>query len=176
MKNSPLPDPPGPPPPRTREDLADAGRRASARELADRLAHANPAFLEGALQNPALGEDLVVAGRYSGSGRGSIRVHGTRGHERQSFVFPAEFPRHGGQVEASYLWAQFRVLTLLDQLRAAPPHQQRTIKDEIVDLGLRFGIVTIRTSMRAIAYGQMEATTSPDERITNRILLEPYAD
>ncbi len=40
---------------------------------------------------------------------------------------------------------------------------------------LRFGIVTIRTSMRAIAYGQMEAPTSPDERITNRILLEPYA-
>jgi aminoglycoside phosphotransferase (APT) family kinase protein len=41
---------------------------------------------------------------------------------------------------------------------------------------LRFGIVSIRTSMRAIAYGQMEATASPDERITNRILLEPYAD
>jgi aminoglycoside phosphotransferase (APT) family kinase protein len=40
---------------------------------------------------------------------------------------------------------------------------------------LRFGIVMIRTSMRAIAYGQMEPTETPDERITNRILLEPYA-
>ena len=40
---------------------------------------------------------------------------------------------------------------------------------------LRFGIVMIRTSMRAIAYGQMEPTDTPDERVTNRILLEPYA-
>lgn len=39
---------------------------------------------------------------------------------------------------------------------------------------LRFGIVTIRTSLRAIAYGQMEPKDDPDEMISNKILLEPY--
>jgi aminoglycoside phosphotransferase (APT) family kinase protein len=39
---------------------------------------------------------------------------------------------------------------------------------------LRFAIVTIRTSVRAIGYGQMEPTATMDERISNRILLEPY--
>ena len=40
---------------------------------------------------------------------------------------------------------------------------------------LRFGIVSIRTSMRAIAYGQMEEPATRDEYIMNRILMEPFA-
>ena len=37
---------------------------------------------------------------------------------------------------------------------------------------LRFGIVSIRTSVRAIAYGQMEPNDDPDALITNKIILE----
>jgi len=39
---------------------------------------------------------------------------------------------------------------------------------------LRFGIISIRTSRRAIAYGSMEDGGSPDDLITNAILLRRY--
>jgi aminoglycoside phosphotransferase (APT) family kinase protein len=39
---------------------------------------------------------------------------------------------------------------------------------------LRFAVVTVKTSSRAVAYGQMEAPASPDEAIINRILLDPF--
>jgi len=39
---------------------------------------------------------------------------------------------------------------------------------------LRFSIISIRTSLRGIAYEQMEPTATTDEHISNRFLLEPY--
>ena len=41
---------------------------------------------------------------------------------------------------------------------------------------LRFGIISIRTSVRGIGYGQMEPPATRDEYISNRFLLEPYID
>ncbi|MEE8143541.1 MAG: VWA domain-containing protein, partial [Planctomycetota bacterium] len=92
------------------------------------------------------GEDLVIAGRYRGAGTGSIRVEGEVGRIRRGFVFTAEFPAHGGDEEAAYLWAQNRIFTLLDALRGAKPMRREALKREVVNLGLRFGIVTPYTS------------------------------
>ena len=109
------------------------------------------------------GEDLVIAGRYQGHGGGSIAVNGRDGATERSFVFTAEFPARGGDEEAPYVWAQFRVFRLLDELRTAPIADRARVRKEIVDLGLRYGIVTPYTSFlvqedsnRVVARGMSE--------------------
>ncbi len=92
------------------------------------------------------GEDLVVAGRYRGQGAACVRVAGSLGAERRTFLYPADFPRSGGDPDAALVWAQFRILRLLDELRAAPERERGALEREVVSLGLRFGIVTPYTS------------------------------
>lgn len=92
------------------------------------------------------GEDLILTGRYVGSGRGSLRVEGTAQRELRTFIFATTFPEHGGDDQAPYLWAQMRILRLLDVLRTATPAGRKELKEEIVSLGLRYGIVTPYTS------------------------------
>ncbi|MFQ5654896.1 MAG: hypothetical protein ACE5GW_09220, partial [Planctomycetota bacterium] len=92
------------------------------------------------------GEDFILTGRYRGSGSGKIRVEGELGGERRAFLFAGDFPAHGGEEEAAYLWAQMRIFTLLDKMRSAPVTTAARLRQEITDLGLRFGIVTPYTS------------------------------
>lgn len=41
---------------------------------------------------------------------------------------------------------------------------------------LRFAVVSVRTSVRGIAYGQMEQPEDPDDLIMFRVLLERMLD
>ncbi len=92
------------------------------------------------------GDDLMIAGRFRGDGPARLQVEGSYGDERRAWVFPADFPRHGGEEEAAFLWAEFRILRLLEDLREVPPGGGGNLQKEIVDLSLRYGIVTPYTS------------------------------
>jgi Ca-activated chloride channel homolog len=91
------------------------------------------------------GEQLVVAGRYSGAAVGEILLEGTVQGERRAFEFKADFPVQASAHEfIPRLWAARRVGYLLDEIRLHG--ENRELKDEVVELARKYGIVTPYTA------------------------------
>ena len=91
------------------------------------------------------GEQLVVAGRYSGPGEGAIRLEGSVAGETRQFAFDARFPGEATAQEfIPRLWATRRVGYLLDEIRLRGENQE--LRDEVTDLARRYGIITPYTS------------------------------
>ena len=92
------------------------------------------------------GEQLVVLGRYQrGRADGQLILSGKFGNEERVYHFPVELGRKGDGAEfIGRLWATRRVGYLLDQVRLHG--ENRELKDEIVELARKYGIVTPYTS------------------------------
>jgi len=91
------------------------------------------------------GEELVVFGRYSGTGRGPIVIEGERNGRRERFTANVVFPAtESGNTFVPRLWASRRIGELTRQVRLEGPSDD--LIREIRDLGLRHGILTEYTS------------------------------
>ena len=91
------------------------------------------------------GEELVIFGRYHGTGSGTITVTGQRGGHTERFTTDAAFP--ASENENAFiprLWASRRIGELTRQVRIEGTNP--TLVSEIRDLGLRYGIITEYTS------------------------------
>jgi Ca-activated chloride channel family protein len=91
------------------------------------------------------GEELVIFGRYRGTGRGELTVVGDRNGRTERFATAAVFP--GGESDNAFitrLWASRRIgeLTRTIRIEGATP----ALVQEVRDLGLRYGILTEYTS------------------------------
>lgn len=96
------------------------------------------------------GTQITLIGRYQGSIQNhAIRMRGRQGGETRTFFFQGlDFPeRDEDNTFLPRLWATRRVGWLIEQIRANG--EQKELKDEIVDLGTRYGIVTPYTSYLA---------------------------
>ena len=102
------------------------------------------------------GETLMAFGRYTGSGRATVRVSGRLNGESKEFVADVDFTNHAtGHAYVPRLWATRRVGWLLEEIRLNG--ESRELKDEVVRLAREHGIVTPYT-----AYLILE-----DERVRN---------
>jgi Ca-activated chloride channel family protein len=91
------------------------------------------------------GGQLVVAGRYEGSGTATVTLSGRVRGESVELVFDdVVFTRSGGDSSIPRLWATRKVGELLTTIRLEGPDEE-TI-DQIVRLSIRWGIVTPYTS------------------------------
>ena len=91
------------------------------------------------------GSQLVVVGRYRGDGDALIRLTGKMQGERRTFDFEATMPaRRDGNAFLAPIWANRQVGVLLDQIRLRG--ETAALKQEVVQLATRFGIVTPYTS------------------------------
>ena len=91
------------------------------------------------------GEQLIVAGRYSGQTDGDLLLEGTVNGEKRAFEFKVNFPDAGTDHEfIPRLWATRRVGYLLDEIRLHGENKE--LKDEVVDLARKYGIVTPYTA------------------------------
>ncbi len=103
------------------------------------------------------GGELVVVGRYDGSGSCAIELTGRRGETRERYVYERTAPeretKHGFLPR---LWAIRKIGYLLDEIRLHGENEE--LKDEVVRLAKRFGIVTPYT-----AY-----LVTEDEKLTTR--------
>jgi len=91
------------------------------------------------------GQELVVLGRYSGSGTGPLVLEGTRDGETVRVSTPVEFAaRETDHEYVSTLWAARRIGTLTRTMRLEGSSPQRI--EEIKALALRHGIVTEYTA------------------------------
>ena len=87
------------------------------------------------------GEQLIVAGRYSGSADGDLLLEGTVNGEKRAFEFKTAFPAESSDYAfIPRLWATRRVGYLLDEIRLHG--ESKELKDEVVDLARQYGIVT----------------------------------
>lgn len=106
--------------------------------------------VENSYPNPLpdlfLGGQLVLVGRYRGDGPTTITLRGmVNGEERvyhyEDLTFPAEDTR---QDFLPRLWASRKIGFLLSEIRLRG--ESREVVDEIIDLSLRYGIITPYTS------------------------------
>jgi Ca-activated chloride channel family protein len=90
------------------------------------------------------GTQLVIVGRYREGGPATIRVDGTVNGQAQRFDFEGFFEESGGEPFIPRLWATRKIGYLLNQIRLHGESQE--LLDEIVELSVRYGIVTPYTS------------------------------
>jgi Ca-activated chloride channel homolog len=91
------------------------------------------------------GGQLVVTGRYRTPKEAAVTLTGTVNGKRTAFEYRAEATRDGKQLDfVPRLWAIRKVGYLLEEIRL---HGEKgELKDEVVALGKRYGIVTPYTS------------------------------
>lgn len=102
------------------------------------------------------GTQMTIIGRYRNESdlkNITLRLTGVTGSENRSFAYPnLEFPKRADKNDfLPRLWATRRVGWLLEQIRVNGVNKE--LRDEIVDLGTRYGIVTPYTSYLAIEDG-----------------------
>ena len=89
------------------------------------------------------GDQLVLTGRYSGSGEVEAKLTGIANGREQTFTYKVKFDDSSNDYVAR-LWATRRVGFLLDEIRI---HGETTeLRDEATDLARRYGIVTPYTA------------------------------
>ncbi len=91
------------------------------------------------------GDQLVLAGRYSGDGEGDLILDGTLNGQPKRMTQKVKFSNgESGNEFIAQLWALRRVGWLLDEVRLRGENKE--LRDEIVDLARRYAIVTPYTS------------------------------
>ncbi|RMG16591.1 MAG: VWA domain-containing protein, partial [Deltaproteobacteria bacterium] len=115
---------------------------------------------------PALfrGSQLIVAGRYREAGRHAVVLSGKTGETKRSFQATLEFPETATEnAFIPRLWAVRKVGYLLEEIRLHGETPE--LKDEVVHLGKKFGIVTPYTSYLVV---EDEAAPPPEMRMAER--------
>ena len=91
------------------------------------------------------GDQLVVAGRYSGAGDVEAKLTGNAGGREQTFTYKLRFEdRNTTDDYVPRLWATRRVGFLLDEIRVHG--ETAALRDETTELARKYGIVTPYTA------------------------------
>jgi Ca-activated chloride channel family protein len=91
------------------------------------------------------GTQLVIVGRYREGGDATIALQGVVNGQPQQFVYDdLRFSNQGGAEFIARLWATRKIGYLLQQIRLHG--EDKELVDEIVDLSVRYGIITPYTS------------------------------
>jgi Ca-activated chloride channel family protein len=91
------------------------------------------------------GDQLVLAGRYSGNGDSAVILEGTVNGKSRRFTYEVKFPRVADDHEfIPRLWAMRRVGFLLDEIRLRGENAE--LRDETTELARKYGIVTPYTA------------------------------
>ena len=91
------------------------------------------------------GEQLVLAGRYSGAGSSAVIIEGMVNGATRKFTYEVKFPEESSDHEfIPRLWATRRVGNLLDEIRLHGENAE--LRDEVSELARKYGIVTPYTA------------------------------
>jgi Ca-activated chloride channel family protein len=99
----------------------------------------------GELPDLFYGDELVVLGRYSGHGSGTVMVSGQRNGRRERIPVSASFPASDMANDfIPKLWAARQIGSLTRQIRLEGATS--SLVEQVRELGLRYGILTEYTS------------------------------
>lgn len=122
------------------------------------------------------GTELTVFGKYDGEGTTPLTIKGTLRGEKKTYDFEKAFPAEADNDFVEKLWATRKVAWLLDEVRKSGENNE--VREEIVELANRYGIVTPYTSYlamedeKAVASSAQPATT-PAPRRRDRFYAPP---
>ncbi len=106
------------------------------------------------------GSELVVFGRYDGSGEVKVSLAGRREKEKVTFIYSKEFPRETTANDfVPRLWAMAKIGYLMDQIRLHGSNQE--LKDEIVRLSKKHGVMTEMTSYLVLEDEKVRPAAAP---------------
>lgn len=90
------------------------------------------------------GDQVVVAGRYRGSGRAALVLEGLARQQKERIRHVVDFPSRSDTMDfVPRLWAIRKIGYLIDEWRL---HHNEEVKEEIIRLARQYGIVTEFTS------------------------------
>ncbi len=90
------------------------------------------------------GDQIVVTGRYKGSGRAAVVLEGISRQQREQVRHVVDFPERAESMDfIPRLWAVRKIGYLLDEVRL---HRNQEVIEEIVRLAKEYGVVTEFTS------------------------------
>ncbi|GIV17302.1 MAG: hypothetical protein KatS3mg022_2737 [Armatimonadota bacterium] len=90
------------------------------------------------------GDQIVVTGRYKGSGRGAVVLEAMSRQQRERIHHVVDFPERAESMDfIPRLWAVRKIGYLLDEVRL---HRNQEVIEEIVRLAKEYGVVTEFTS------------------------------
>ena len=95
------------------------------------------------------GTQLIVLGRYTGSGKGTITLTGDLNGKAQKYTYDLRLPEQEREQDfIPKLWANRQIGYLLEQIRlkGGDMPQNKELKDEVIRLSKEFGIVTPYTA------------------------------
>nr|MDQ3323498.1 VWA domain-containing protein [Acidobacteriota bacterium] len=126
------------------------------------------------LTNIFKGSQLTLIGRYKNAGgmeNVTLRLKGKTGKETRNFNYTRlTFPMRAEDNNfLPRLWATRRVGWLVEQIRSNGENKE--LRDEIVDLGTRYGIVTPYTSYLATDGSEREISRFQNQRIDNNSVI-----
>lgn len=90
------------------------------------------------------GSQLVITGRYAGSGDRTVTISGVAADEKKEYASAVNFKDSSRDVFVQRFWAIKKVAYLMDEINLKGANKE--IENEIRDLGKKFGIVTPYTS------------------------------
>lgn len=91
------------------------------------------------------GEQLVLAGRYSGHGTGNVTLEGIVNGNPKSLQYEVRFPESAADMDfIPRLWATRRIGYLLDEIRLRGENPE--LRDEVIELARKHGVVTPYTA------------------------------
>lgn len=106
------------------------------------------------------GSQLVVLGRYHGSGHTAVKLTGSVGKESREFVYDVNFPAKTDDDKGFVvdLWARRKVGYLLEQIRSNG--EKKELVDEVIALAKKHGIATPYTSYLVVPDNVSASTAS----------------
>ncbi len=121
------------------------------------------------------GGELVIFGRYDNPGKGKVDLAGRCGDEDLKRSWEESFPQtDAGQEYLPRLWATRKVGYLLDEIRLHGENQE--VREEVVQLAKRFGIVTPYTSMLIMEEDRGRIARGEGDRIEGLMLHRRLAE
>ena len=101
------------------------------------------------------GSQLLVMGRYEGKGKTDIKLKGEIKGKKHTLVNKANFPKKNSANDfIPRLWAQRKMGYLLDEIRSHGEDDE--LKDEIIRLSKKYGIITPYTSFLVLPDEEVE--------------------
>ncbi len=107
---------------------------------------------------------IIVYGKYDDATNGSIELSGDLADNKisETFKFSEYLDNANQNIAIKYLWARTRIKLMSDYGLASNESDEKTIEEEITELGLKYGLVTEFTSFVAVDSSAV-ATNSGNE-------------
>jgi Ca-activated chloride channel family protein len=113
------------------------------------------------LPDLSAGDDLLLAGRVMGAAGAKLElvVHGTLGGRQVAYPVSVSLPETASHPWVARSWARSRIDDLLEEMaltRDPPPE----LRDEVIELGIAYDLVTPYTSFLAVPESELDGDQS----------------